>query len=115
MTKDQFRYPGPVPQSRETALVMLADSVEAAAKARNKAFESLRELTLLVDEVIQTKLQDGQLDNVDFTLRDMTIIKSCFVEILRSTYHSREVRDIKEIVAEQQNSLKKSSLPEAAK
>lgn len=115
VTKDQFRYPGPVPQSRETALVMLADSVEAAAKARNKAFESLRELTLLVDEVIQTKLQDGQLDNVDFTLRDMTIIKSCFVEILRSTYHSREVRDIKEIVAEQQNSLKKSSLPEAAK
>ena len=94
VTEEQFRYPGPRPQSRETALVMLADSVEAAVKARNKPFGSIRELSLLVENVIRSKIDSGQLIDVDFTMKETAAIASCFVDILRSTYHSREVRDI---------------------
>ena len=107
VTEEQFRYPGPQPQSRETALVMLADSVEAAVKARNKPFETIRDLRILVDNVIKSKVEAGQLDNVDFTFSDMNIIKTCFVDILRSTYHSREVRNVKVVAAELQASMKK--------
>ncbi len=106
VTEEQFRYPGPRPQSRETALVMLADSVEAAVKARNKPFESIRELKMLVSNVISSKIEAGQFKDVDFTIKDLTVIEDCFVEILRSTYHSREVRNIKDIVNEKKISLK---------
>lgn len=105
VTEEQFRYPGPKPQTRETALVMLADSVEAAVKSTNKPFETIRELNMLVDSVIETKVRDNQLDNIDFTLRDMTIIKSSFVEVLRSRYHSREVRNIKDVLKDRQSDI----------
>lgn len=97
-TEEQFRYPGPTPQSRETALVMLADSVEAAVKTKNKAFENIRDLRLLVQSVIKQKTEAGQLRSVDFTMREMAVIESSFIEILRSTYHSREVKEISESI-----------------
>lgn len=97
-TEEQFRYPGPSPQSRETALVMLADSVEAAVKAKNRSFENIRDLRLLVQNVIKQKLESGQFRDVDFTVREMAVIESSFIDILRSTYHSREVKDISESV-----------------
>ena len=93
-TEEQFRYPGPSPQSRETALVMLADSVEAAVKAKNKTFDNIRDLRLLVQNVIKQKIELGQLRDVDFTIREMAVIEFSFIEILRSTYHSREVKEI---------------------
>ena len=97
-TEEQFRYPGPSPQSRETALVMLADSVEAAVKAKNKSFENIRDLRLLVQNVTKQKIEAGQLRDVDFTMREMAVIESSFIEILRSTYHSREVKEISESI-----------------
>ncbi len=97
-TEEQFRYPGPSPQSRETALVMLADSVEAAVKAKNKSFDNIRELRLLVQNVTKQKIDSGQLRDVDFTMREMAVIESSFIEILRSTYHSREVKEISESI-----------------
>ena len=97
-TEEQFRYPGPSPQSRETALVMLADSVEAAVKAKNKSFDNIRDLRLLVQNVIRQKAEAGQLKDVDFTMREMAVIESSFIEILRSTYHSREVKEISESI-----------------
>ncbi|MGD9666656.1 MAG: HD family phosphohydrolase [Synergistaceae bacterium] len=93
-TEEQFRYPGPSPQSRETAIIMLADSVEAAVKAKNKSFENIRDLRLLVQNVVKQKIDAGQLRDVDFTMREMAVIESSFIEILRSTYHSREVKEI---------------------
>lgn len=93
-TEEQFRYPGPSPQSRETALVMLADSVEAAVKTKNKTFDNIRDLRLLVQNVIKQKIEAGQMRDVDFTMREMALIESSFIEILRSTYHSREVKEI---------------------
>lgn len=107
VTEEQFKYPGPRPQSRESALVMLADSVEAAIKARNKPFESDRELYDFINQVIRSKLESGQLNEVDFTMREMAKITEAFMDVFRSTYHSREVKDIKEI--EKEARLKKAA------
>ncbi len=95
-----FRYQGPRPQTRETALVMLADSVEAAVKARNKPFEDDGELVKFIKQVIQSKMDGGQMDDADFTLREIAIIEGAFRDVFRSTYHSREVKDINEIIKE---------------
>ncbi len=100
VSEDQFRYPGPRPQSRESALVMLADSVEAAIKARSKPFENDKELSEFITKVIKSKLESGQLSDVDFTIREMTQITESFMDVFRATYHSREVKDIKEIERE---------------
>lgn len=94
VTEEQFRYPGPRPQSKETALVMMADSVEAAVKARGKPFESIRELQILVNNVIKSKIEAEQLVGVDFTFAEISVIKDCFVDVLRSMYHSREVKEL---------------------
>lgn len=91
---DQFSYPGPAPRSRETALVMLADSVEAAAKAMEHRLEDPSEVEGLVDEVIKSKVDSKQLDNVDFTMREIRIIRDSFVGALRSMRHTRQVRPI---------------------
>ena len=97
VTEDSFRYPGPRPQSRETALVMLSDSVEAAVKARKKPFASAKELAQLVEEVVGVKIMGRQLEDVDFTMSDLAQIKSSFVETLRSMYQSREVKALPSI------------------
>ena len=91
---EQFCYPGPRPRSRETALVMLADSVEAAVKASGPRTEDPEDLRELVDEVIQSKLASHQLDYVDFSLRDLSTIRETFLELLRSMRHSRRVRPL---------------------
>jgi putative nucleotidyltransferase with HDIG domain len=88
---DQFTYPGPRPQSRETALVMLADSVEAAVKASGQSFSDPRELEELVSGVVESKILGHQLEDVDFTLKDLAEIKRAFAEVLQSMRHSRQV------------------------
>ncbi|MFR5881651.1 MAG: HDIG domain-containing metalloprotein [Cloacibacillus evryensis] len=100
VTEEQFRYPGPRPQSRETALVMLADSVEAAIKARSKPFESNRELSDFINQVIRSKVESNQLNDVDFTMKEMSLITEAFMEVFQATYHSREVKNINEIIKE---------------
>lgn len=92
VSEEQFRYPGPRPQSKEAALVMLADSTEAAVKARGKPFESIRDLQILVQNVFKSKAE--QFKDIDLTMREMTIISDCFIDVLRSMYHSREVREM---------------------
>jgi putative nucleotidyltransferase with HDIG domain len=104
VVEQQFRYPGPKPQSLETALIMLADSVEAAVKAKNKPFENIKELQKLVDSVVKSKIDAGQLSDTDFTMRELQIIKRCFVDVLRSTYHSREVADVADTLKALKNS-----------
>ncbi len=94
----QFTYPGPKPQSMETALVMLADSVEAAVKTHSNPFAAEDELKETVDNVVKTKIEAGQLDNVDFTMKELNIIKETFTSVLASIYHSREVAEISELV-----------------
>jgi len=66
--------------------------VEAAVKASTTRAENPEDLRELVEEVIQSKIASHQLDHVDFSLRDLTVIRETFLEILRSMRHSRTVR-----------------------
>ena len=85
--KEQFRYPGPAPRSRETALLMLADGSEARARAeRPEDEEAIRNIVRSTIEVAQ---KQGQLDNTQLTLRDLSLITNVFVNILRGTHHPR--------------------------
>lgn len=92
--KSDYCYPGPNPKRAETALVMLADSVEAALKGQSKAIESRAALEKLVADVVDSKLISGQFIDVDFTLKDLGAIKHAFVEVLMSMYHTREVKPV---------------------
>lgn len=84
---DKFRYPGPRPTSRETALLMLADATEARARAERPASDE--ELRALVTSVIQTVQKHNQLDDTLLTLRDLKLITESFTTTLRGTYHPR--------------------------
>jgi putative nucleotidyltransferase with HDIG domain len=94
LPREQFCYPGPKPNSPETALVMLADSTEAAVRAAGGNIQDVVELEETVGRVIESKLQEKQLDDVAFTLKDLATIKAVFVDVLRSMYHSRQVKEI---------------------
>ena len=82
-----YRYPGPKPQKRETALVMLADGVEAAARSLPEPTPA--RIKGLVKKIINGKFIDGQLDECDLTLRDLHEIERSFTRILVSMYHVR--------------------------
>jgi cyclic-di-AMP phosphodiesterase PgpH len=85
--EDKFRYPGPIPRSRETALLMLADGVEARARSnRPKTEEELRQI---VQQTIDFCQKEGQLAETRFTLKDLTIITDSFVSTLTGLYHPR--------------------------
>lgn len=82
-----FTYPGPRPQSRETALLMLADGTEARARAEvPKDEDALRKL---IDTVFEIYEQNGQLDDTNLTLRDLQDVKDSFFHTLKGTYHPR--------------------------
>ena len=82
-----FRYPGPKPQSRETAIVMLADSTEAMVRASED--RSPERIDASVEEVIAERLAEGELDECDLTLRDIRTIAESFKQTLRGVYHPR--------------------------
>jgi putative nucleotidyltransferase with HDIG domain len=82
-----FRYPGPKPTSRETAIVLLADSVEAACRALDEP--TAERINDIVRRVINNKFIDGQLDSCDLTLKDLERISATFIHILGAFYHSR--------------------------
>jgi putative nucleotidyltransferase with HDIG domain len=82
-----FRYPGPRPQSKETAVVMLADSVEAAARSLDDPTPG--SLRIVVKRIIDTRINDGQLDNSALTLADMARVRDAFVTVLMRFFHHR--------------------------
>ncbi len=82
-----FIYPGPRPQSRETAIVMMSDSVEAVVRASSD--RSPERIAELVEGVIAERLAEGQLDDCDLTLRDLRAIAESFKASLRAIYHPR--------------------------
>ena len=82
-----FTYHGPIPFSRETALLMICDSVEAASRSLKEPDEN--NISNLVDNIIQKQMDDGQFMNVDLTLRDFTTIKKVLKKKLMSIYHVR--------------------------
>jgi len=87
INKVDFQYPGPIPQSRETALVMLADGSEARTRAERP--ETREELRHLVKSVIDNRLAQGQLDDTGLTMRDLKLVLESYVSGLRGVYHPR--------------------------
>lgn len=87
ISDEQFRYPGPKPQSRETAIVMLCDGVEGAVRAMPEPTPNRIEDT--VAKIIQKRLMDGQLDECDLTFRELDIIRNTLVKSLCALYHAR--------------------------
>jgi putative nucleotidyltransferase with HDIG domain len=85
--KSKFRYPGPSPRSRETAILMLADGCEARLRAERP--ESREELRSLIKEIVDNRLTGGQLDKTDLTLSNLDIIIDSFTTTLRGIYHPR--------------------------
>lgn len=101
VTEEDFRYPGPRPQTKEAAIVMLADAVEAAvrsmaqsgrlfekAEAGDRRSESQR-LREFVQSIIDSRVTDGQLSECDLTLKDIDSIRQTFIKLLEGIYHPR--------------------------
>jgi putative nucleotidyltransferase with HDIG domain len=97
VAESEFRYPGPRPQTKEAGVIMLADSVEAAVRSAatsGRLFEPSAAgdhgvLEAIVRSVVQERLDDGQLDECDITLRDVEAIRQSFVQLLLGIYHPR--------------------------
>jgi len=84
---DQFHYPGPKPFSKETAIVMMSDAVEASTRSiANKTEQNLSEM---IDKVIGHQLSTGQYDNSEITMKEINTIREAFKRFIRGVYHVR--------------------------
>ncbi len=87
VNESDFRYPGPKPQSKETAIAMMADSIESATRVLQEP--TPERVRSLVDGIVEGKREDGQLDEAPLTLREITVLKDTFVKVLSGIYHHR--------------------------
>ncbi|MBP7169372.1 MAG: HDIG domain-containing protein, partial [Bacteroidales bacterium] len=83
----KFSYPGPEPQTKETAIVMMADAVEAASRSLKEY--NVQSIDQLVERIIDDQLNSGQYSFADVTLRDISLIKTIFKKKLQNIYHVR--------------------------
>ncbi|MCK5126343.1 MAG: HDIG domain-containing protein [candidate division Zixibacteria bacterium] len=86
-TDGEFRYPGPKPQTKETAIIMLADSTEAASRTLDKPTPA--RIRNLIQRLINDKFTSGELTECDLTLKDLSDIREAFVSILIGVFHQR--------------------------
>ena len=84
---NDFRYPGPMPFSRETAVVMVVDSVEAACKSLKE--HDKESIDRLVDNILDGKINERQFQNCDLTMHDLTTLRQLLKDKMRSIYHAR--------------------------
>ena len=87
VSKEAYRYPGPRPSSRESALVMLADSCEAAVRSSNQKDEAI--ITDWVHKIIRSKIDDGQLRQCTINMQDLNLIEQSYIRVLTAFYHTR--------------------------
>ena len=87
VVEEDYKYPGPKPQTRVAALVMMADAVEAASKVLSDPTPA--RISSLVDRIINHIFLDGQLDECELTLKDIQEVKRCFSYILTAIFHKR--------------------------
>lgn len=110
LNEEDFRYPGPKPQTKEGAIILLADSVEASSRALEDPTPA--SIGNLVRKIINNKFIDGQLDECDLTLRDMHKIADSFVRVLMAVFHTRlnypeETKKAPDILNGNKNKLRK--------
>jgi len=82
-----YRYPGPKPQTKETGIVMLADAIEASTRAIEEP--TPQKIENRIDDVIKARFMEGELDECELTLKDLTKIKGAFIKILVGIHHHR--------------------------
>ncbi len=82
-----FQYPGPIPFNKETAILMMADSVEAAS--RSLKTYTLETITELVNNILDAQVRENQFINTDITFKDVTVVKKLFIKKLMNIYHVR--------------------------
>lgn len=87
VSESDFRYPGPKPQTRENAIIMLADTVEAAARTLDEPTRP--KIEAMVERLVDARIADGQLDESPLTFADITVIKKSFVNTLAGMFHQR--------------------------
>ena len=87
VSERQFRYPGPKPKTKETAILMLADALESAVRSLKKP--TPEEIEAMVNKIFTERLNDGQLSDSPLTLKDIKIIAMTFNKILRGMQHER--------------------------
>ncbi|MFW6381982.1 MAG: HD family phosphohydrolase [Bacillota bacterium] len=87
--ESNFRYDGPKPESKEAAIIMLADICEAAVRSKNFNKSNHNRIEVLIKGLIREKLIENQLDNSELTLKDLNIIAESFTRILTGIYHQR--------------------------
>ncbi|KEI15057.1 HD family phosphohydrolase [Clostridium haemolyticum] len=85
--EEDFRYQGPIPESKEVAILMLADSVEAAVRSISEPTKG--KIEEMVNNIIKARFNEGQLDNCDLTLKDLEKIRKSFLKTLSGIYHQR--------------------------
>ncbi|MBE0688505.1 MAG: HDIG domain-containing protein, partial [Anaerolineae bacterium] len=117
---EEFRYDGPRPRTRETAILMLADTCESTVRARKPT--TRQQIADIVDEMVDIRLRDGQMDDSDLTTRDIKTIRMIFIEMLQAVFHPRinypslpsTRRGAPEPVTAVRNSVDDNGEPEAA-
>jgi hypothetical protein len=87
VSEKDFRYPGPKPQFKEAAIMMLADSCEAAARSLERPDPD--NIRTIVQKIVDAIISDGQLDECDLTLRELTVIREAIISALTAIYHAR--------------------------
>lgn len=87
VNEEDYRYPGPKPQTKESAIVGIADSVEAAVRSMNQPTPETIES--LVKKIVSDRLQDGQLNECELTLKELETVSHSFCETLKGIFHSR--------------------------
>ncbi|EPY2277600.1 HD family phosphohydrolase [Clostridium sporogenes] len=87
VNEEDFRYQGPIPKSKEAAIIMLADGVEAAVRSINEPTKG--KIEEMVNKIIKARLDEGQLDDCDLTLKEIGLIRDAFLKVLISIYHQR--------------------------
>ncbi len=97
VNETEYRYPGPLPQSKEAAIVMLADAIEAASRSlKDPTYSRLKGV---IEDIVDERFKAGELDQSPLTLRDLEAIKDSFLTILAGTFHARieypEIEDVK--------------------
>lgn len=85
--EEDYRYPGPIPSSKEAGIIMLADSVEAAVRSIKEPNED--KIKEMINNIINDKLSCGQLNDCNLTIKDVEKIKKCFLTALNGIYHHR--------------------------
>lgn len=86
-SEEEFRYPGPKPQTKESGIIMLSDSVEAAVRSMSQP--TLSKIETLIDKIFQDKLADGQLSDCPLTMKEIRHIRHSFLTLFQGIYHSR--------------------------